>query len=173
MTPGSVFPARFTTAEGVRSAALGAILAGGLLGGALLIGAEFTPLFTVSAAGGGGPVKSVGTGSHQSYALVPLALLGAALAFLAWREESHSAVLAIGLLGLIALLIALLGDLPDAGASGVIRSSTGRYLAANATPGVGLYLETLGAVVLLITSVCGLLLLGRRDTAAGGAAGLR
>lgn len=138
----------------------GAILAGGLLGALLLLVAEFTPLFAVSTSAAGSPVKSVGTGSHHAYAMVPIALLAGVLAYGVWRVGSRPALLSIGLLAVIALLISLLGDLPDAHTSGLITSSGGHYVSASSSPGAGLYLETLGGVVLLITCVCGFLLLG-------------
>ncbi|MEA2159250.1 MAG: hypothetical protein QOD66_1630 [Solirubrobacteraceae bacterium] len=138
----------------------GAILAGGLLGALLLLVAEFTPLFDISTGAGGSPVKSVGTGSHHAYAMVPIALLAAALAYGVWRVGSRPALLSIGLLAVISLLISLLGDLPDAHTSGLITGSGGHYVTASSNPSAGLYLETLGGVVLLITCVCGFLLLG-------------
>jgi hypothetical protein len=155
---------------------LTAILVAGLVGAVLLIVAEFTTLFEVHAATSSRPVQTVTTGSHQSYALLPIAVLVAVLAFGIWREGSRVALLAIGLLGAIALLIALLGDLPDAQASGLVGSSTTHYATASPTPGAGLYLETLGAVLLVVTCVSGFLLLGpparrprpRRAPAAGG-----
>ncbi len=149
---------------------IAAILAGGLLGAALLLVAEFTPLFHVNAAGHASPVKTVTTGSHQSYALVPIAVLAAALALGVWWEQSRPALLATGLLGVIALLIALLGDLPDAHASGLIGSSLTQFTDASSSPAVGLYLETLGAVVLVITCVSGFILIGpppKRSRSAG------
>ena len=54
-----------------------AILAGTMLGAVLLLVAEFTTLFEVHAAQATAPVRSVGTGSHHGYALVPIALLAA------------------------------------------------------------------------------------------------
>jgi hypothetical protein len=136
-----------------------AILGGGLLGALLLLVAEFTTLFDIST-GAGPPVKSVGTGSHHAYALVPIALLAALLAYGVWRVGSRPALLAIGLLAVISLLIGLLGDLPDAHASGLLTGAGGHYVTASSTPSAGLYMETLGGVVLLITCVCGFLLLG-------------
>ena len=136
------------------------ILAAGLLGAALLVIAEFTTLFQVHAAGSAAPLKTVTTGAHQTYALLPIALLAAAFAFVVWWQESRAALLAIGLLGAIALLIALFGDLPDARASGLIGSGVTQYTDAFASPGAGLYLETLGAATLVITCVSGFILLG-------------
>ena len=52
------------------------------------------------------------------------------------------------MLGIATLLIALLGDLPDAHATGLIGSSASQYVQGAASPSAGLYLETLGAVLL-------------------------
>jgi hypothetical protein len=137
-----------------------AVLVAGGLGSALLLAAEFTPLLTVRSSAVSGVVATVGTGPHNSYALVPVALLAFALAYAVWRTASRLALLATGVLGLLALLISLLGDLPDARASGLIGSAATRFASASASPSTGLYLETLGSVVLLITAAAGLLLLG-------------
>jgi hypothetical protein len=137
-----------------------AILAGSLLGALLLVVAEFTTLFTVHVETSSAPIKTVATGSHHSYALLLIAIVVAVLAIAVWRDTSRPALLAIGLLGIVALLIALLGDLPDAHASGLAGSSTTHYVDASSTPSAGLYLETLGAVVLLITCGVGFIALG-------------
>jgi hypothetical protein len=137
-----------------------AILAGSLLGALLMIVAEFTTLFTVHVETSSRPIKTVSTGSHHSYALLLIALVVAGLALAVWRDSSRPALLAIGLLGVVALLIALLGDLPDAHATGLAGSSATRYVDASSTPSAGLYLETLGAVVLVITCGVGFIALG-------------
>ncbi len=138
----------------------GAILFGGLLGALLLVVAEFTTLFTIRTSAGAPPIPTVGTGSHHTYALVPIAALVIVLSIAVYTAVSRPALLAIGVLSVIALLIALLGDLPDAQATGLIGGGAQHYVAASASPSAGLYMETLGGVVLLITSVCGFLLLG-------------
>ena len=138
----------------------GAILVGGLLGGLLLLVAEFTTLFEIRTSAGATPIKSVGTGSHHTYALVPIAVLAVVLTIAVYTAVSRPALLSIGILAVITLLIALLGDLPDAHASGLVGGGAQHYVAASSTPSAGLYMETLGGVVLLITSVCGFLLLG-------------
>jgi hypothetical protein len=125
----------------------------------VLLAAEFTTLFNVHASNGSAAINSVRTGSHNSYALVPIALLAGVLAVAVWRVASRPALLGIGLLGLVALLIAVIGDLPDARASGLVIRG-GHYIAASSKASTGLYLETLGAVILIATSVCGFLLLG-------------
>ena len=152
-------------ASGTGSRAAAAVALGALLGALLVVISQFTTLYQVHIATNPAPIRSIGTGSNHSYSLLPVALLVVVLAFGFWRVGSRPALLAIGLLGLLSLLIALLGDLPDAHASGLIGSSATHYVQATNTPSVGLYMETLGAVVLMITSVCGFLLIGppRRD----------
>jgi hypothetical protein len=147
-------------ATGGPSGALGAaLLAGGLLGVLLLLVAEFTTLFQVHVAASGTRVRSVSTGSHHSYALALIAVVAAVQAVAAWRAASRPALLALGVLGVVALLIALVGDLPDASATGLVLHS-GHYVIARSTPSAGFYFETLGAVVLLLTTVSGFLLIG-------------
>jgi hypothetical protein len=139
------------------------VLAATLLGSLLLVVAEFTTLFTVHVETSSAPIKTVTTGSHHSYALIPIAVLAAALAIGVFRDGSRPALLAIGLLGIVTLLIALLGDLPDANATGLAGSSSTQLVNASSTPSAGLYLETLGAVVFVIT--CGVALMARAPSA--------
>jgi hypothetical protein len=146
--------------DGAGAPVRAAILAGGLLGALLLVVAEFTTLFEVHVQTSPVPIKSVGTGSHHSYALIPIAVVVTVFAVAVLREGSRPALLAIGLLGVGALVLALVGDLPDARASGLVGTSVTHYVDANSTPSAGLYLETLGAVVLIITSGAGFLMLG-------------
>jgi hypothetical protein len=149
------------------------VMGGGLLGAALLLVAEFLPLFQVHSSARAAVVTTTSTGSHHAYALVPIAALAVALAFSVWRSRSRFALVATGVLGLVALGIALLGDLPDAQASGLIRTAAGTFTEASSSVSTGLYVETLGAIVLLITAGAGLLLLGaplRPPRPAGGTA---
>jgi hypothetical protein len=139
---------------------LAGVLAGGFLGALLLLVAEFTVLFEVHVASTPLPLQSVTAGSHHTYALLPIALVASALSFGVWRAGSRPALLAIGVMGVIALLITLLGDLPDAHAKGLVGSATTHFAEASSTPKAGFYMETLGAVVLVITSVSGFILLG-------------
>jgi hypothetical protein len=150
--------ARGGRSEGTSPAIRRAVLAGGLVGSSLLLVAEFTPLFTIHTSSSHAAIKTIQTGSHHSYALVPIAVLTIVLALEVWRSGSRLALLATGLLGIVALLIALLGDLPDAHATGLVGSLATGLKIASASPSAGLYLETLGGVVLLITAAAGLLL---------------
>jgi hypothetical protein len=135
----------------------GAVLAGALVGATLLLVAEFLPLFEVRTRARNSVVTTVQSGSHHAYALLPIALLAAGLA-LAWRRSpTRLTALAMAVLGVAALVIALGRDLPDAQSNG-IEHSGGTYVTAAASPRAGLYLETAGAVVLLISSAGGVLL---------------
>ena len=131
----------------------------GVIGAVLLIAAEFTPLANVASnARGTSALPSLQTGSHNAYALIPLALLAGALSVAARSGRSRLAMLAVGVLGLVALGIALIGDLPDAQATGLIRHGSIGYVSAAASPAAGFYLETLGSVLLLIGAAAGVLL---------------
>jgi hypothetical protein len=136
-----------------------AVLACGFFGAALLIVSEFARLYSVHTSSSRAALQTVTVHAHNSFALVPIALLAAVLTLGAARDGSPPALLAIGLLGVIAILIALVGDLPDAQASGIVLRA-GHYEAASSSPSLGMYLETLGAALLLITSGAGLLLGG-------------
>ncbi len=127
------------------------------LGALLLVVAEFTPLFSVHVASRRAALSTTGAGANHLYALIPLALLGLLLGLAATRTGSRSALGGVIAVGLVALLIGLLHDLPDAQASGVVRSAAGLEL-AKASPDAGMYLETLGAVVMIVGGVAGLLL---------------
>jgi hypothetical protein len=134
---------------------------GVVAGAVVLVVAEFTPLLRVhSGAYRAGVVATIGTGSHHSYALIPVAVLAVALASAARASGNRVALLSVALLGLVALGIALLGDLPDAHAVGLIRQPGGSYVNASSSAAAGLYLETLGAVLLLLSAGAGLLLGG-------------
>jgi hypothetical protein len=132
-------------------------VAGVAAGSLLLIAAEFATLYQVHLATKLTPIQSVTVGSHNSYAMIPIALLATALAVAAWRGGSRAALLAVCVLGVVALLIALLGDLPDASASGLAEHNS---VAATTTPKAGLFLETGGATLLIATGGLAFLLVG-------------
>jgi hypothetical protein len=85
-------------------------------------------------------------------ALLLIALFAAAMIAGALRG-ARPAMAALAALGLVALLIAVIGDVPDLHKTGFIGEV---YEDAAAGPKAGFYLETLGAVLLLVSG--GLLL---------------
>ena len=154
----------------------GVILAGSLLAALLLIVAEFTVLYEVHLATSSVPFRSVSGGHNHSYAMLVVGLAAGALGILVWRTGARAALLAMGVLGVVSLLIALLGDLPDSQATGLAGSAARGFVNASSTPSAGLYLETLGGILLIATSGLGFMMLGVRDhgrprAPAGGAAG--
>ena len=135
-----------------------AVLAGAVLGALLLVVAEFTTLFTVHTAGASAPIKSVSTGSHNSYGLIPVAVLAVVLAWAATSTGNRWALVALLAVGIAALVITLVGDLPDAQASGTIGTVQTGFRSASDKASAGLYLEAAGAIVLMISGGSGLLL---------------
>ncbi len=135
------------------------VLACGFLAAAMLVASEFAQLYSVHTSATRTALVTVTGHAHNAFALVPIALLAALLSWGGAREGSPPALLAIGVLGVLALVIALAGDLPDAQASGIVLRA-GHYVAASSSPSLGLYLETAGAVLLMIASGAGLLLGG-------------
>jgi len=149
---------------------LASVIAGGaLIAAALLVVAEFTRLYSVRVIGKIAPVATVTSGAHHDYALIPIGALVVALALAAWRGAGRPALLALGALAVITLLIALLVDLPDANRTGLL-SSGPRFELGSSTPGLGFYLETLGAVLLLVTAGVGVLAGPAPGAGAGAAA---
>lgn len=148
---------------GSRRGAPGAPVAAALAGAVVLVAAELTPLYRLHVVTSQVSAGTVSAGSHNSWALIPVAVLAAALAVVPMRAGSRPGMAAVAALGLLALAIALLGDLPDTSAQGVIH---GNLLAAT-TPAIGIYLETLGAVALLAAGGGALLLSGRPQAGAG------
>jgi hypothetical protein len=136
-------------------------LAIAVLGALALVAAEFLALLHVrSSQRGTGVIASVLTGSHDSFALIPIALIALVFVAAAIRAPARAPLAALLALGLIALAIALLGDLPDARATGLLRLAGGSYASAQASPAAGFYLETLGAVALIAGGGAGLLAAG-------------
>jgi hypothetical protein len=130
------------------------------LGALLILVSQFTALYHVHVATSSAAIKTVGTGANHAWAPIPIGLLAAALAFAVYRKRSRAALVALAVLGIVTLLIALLGDLPDAHATGIVGSGASQYSEGTSTPSAGLYMETLGAILLLISGGVGLLLLG-------------
>jgi MFS superfamily sulfate permease-like transporter len=139
------------------------VVAGGLLGAALLIAAEFLPLFEVRTSARNSVAQTVIAGSHHSWGLLPIGVLAAGLAIAWWRSPGRLPLVAMAVLGVAALVIALGRDLPDAQSSGLERSG-GTYVLAAASPKIALYLETAGGVILLLSSGAGLMLTPRPNS---------
>jgi hypothetical protein len=143
-----------------RGFAITAVALTAALGALLVLISQFAALYHVHVVTTSAPVKTVGTGANHAWAPIPIALLAAALAFAVYRKGSRAALVALMVLGIVALVIALVGDLPDAHATGIVGSGASQYAEGTSTPSAGLYMETLGAILLLISGGVGLLLPG-------------
>jgi hypothetical protein len=137
-----------------------AVLAGGLLGAGLLVASEFATLYEVHTSSTRTAIQTVAGHSHNGWAFIPIAALAILLAYGAARQGSRPALLALGLVGVLSLTIAVAGDLPDSHTSGLIGSTATHYVSASSSAGAGLYLETLGSVLLMIGCGAGFLLAG-------------
>jgi hypothetical protein len=152
-------------------AARAAVALGALLGAVLILVSQFTALYHVHSAASSLPIETVGTGANHAWAGIPLALAAGALAYAVYRFGNRAALVGLLALGVATLLIALLSDLPPTHATGLVGSTATGYTRAISTRSAGLYMETLGAVVLLISGGVGLLM--RAGSPAGGQAPAR
>jgi hypothetical protein len=134
-----------------------AVVAVAALGAVLLVVAEFVTLYSVHVAGRSAAVQTIQGGSNNSYAMIPIALVGVILGLAAIGGGGRLALAALCVVGLVALIIGLVGDLPSAQHSGLIHTG-GHYLNGAASPSEGMYMETLGAVLLIVAAGLGLLL---------------
>lgn len=149
-------------------AALGLAIAA-VAGPLLLIVSDFTTLFearTVTAVIPGGRVAG---GSQHLYAMVIIGLVALPMAYGAIRGGSQPSMIALAVFGVLAIGIALAKDLPAATGPSTIKNARA-YESTQSTPKLGLYLETLGAALLLIAGGGSLVLTaglrggnGRRD----------
>ena len=143
---------RFVTARRV-----GAAFA--LAGVVLLVIAELTTVYEVTVGGLQIVKRSATGGENHGYALLVIAVVALAMTGLALRGARPPA-LALAALGVVALAIALLVDLPDTRASGDLPESLA-YEQARARARAGLWLELPGGALLVVAG--GLLASSRRD----------
>jgi hypothetical protein len=125
-----------------------------LAGAAMLIVAEFTPVIRI-VVGDHVTKNTIDGGGRHAYSLLLIGLAGGAMAVGAWRGGSRPAMAALAALGALALLIAILRDVPALDDTGVYGL---QYEDASAGPAAGFYLETLGGALLLIAGGAWLML---------------
>jgi hypothetical protein len=120
------------------------------LGALLLIVAEFSTLYEVRAITAVVPGGTKTAGANHLYALIPIGLLAFLMAWGAVLGGSRPAAYALTTLGVVALFVVLVQDLPVVNDEGLLAET---YESAKASPQAGFYLESLGAVVLLAAGV--------------------
>jgi hypothetical protein len=142
------------------------VLAAAFAGAALLIAADFSTLVEIKVI----TVVKARLSGHGQHSWA-MAILGVAALPLAWgaaRRGARPAMLGLIVIGVVALLIALIGDLPDTRSTGVIGQ---QYEEAAARAGPGFYLETGGALLLVLAGVGGLVLGAKPATSSDSAPG--
>ncbi len=143
---------RLAFPRGIRPAVVVVAAAGAVL----LVVAEFTTLYGVHVATRSAPVETISGGSNNSYAMIPIALLAVFLGLAAIGGGGRWALGALGVVGVVALLISLVGDLPGAHQSNHLIRFGGRFVLGSSKPSAGMYIETLGAVLLVVAAGLGL-----------------
>jgi hypothetical protein len=133
-----------------------ALAAAAFIGAVMLVVADFTTLFRVhTAAGVTVPHGSVAGHDNHSFAMLLIGVAALPLAYAATRYGGRPAMAGLAGLGLIALIIAIGFDLSDATGTNTLART---FEDATGSPGAGFYLETLGAVLLLVSGGGGLVL---------------
>jgi hypothetical protein len=140
----------------------GGLLALAAIGALLLIVSDFQTLYQVKVLT---VVEKTVVGHDQhSFAMLLIGLAALAMSLgIAFAGRARTAMAAVALLGVVALLIALIGDLPDVNSTGVIGQN---YSNASVSAKIGFWTETVGAVALIFSGASMLLLslsTGQRD----------
>ena len=133
-----------------------------LLAGALLLAvAEFVTLVDIVAITASIPGASQTGGEHHGYALLVVAIALVPMSIGAVVGGSRPAAVACLVLAIVALVVVLVIDVPDLDETGLFGRT---YEAAEASPRTGFYLESAGAVLVIVGAVGTLLLRpGERD----------
>ena len=135
---------------------------------AMLGASQFTDIFHLTPPGGEA-LKAIDAADQHGYATLVLA--GFALFLLVvtmvarGQPIAQMAAVAIAVCGLVALLIFLIGDLPDVNKIGTLDDPRQSFIDAEAKPVAGFWLELVGALVL---TICGAALATMRPGERGG-----
>ena len=122
---------------------------------AMLGASQFTDIFHLTPPGGEA-LQAISSKDQHGYATLVLAIFALILLLVSVgaRDEQlkQVAAMAVAICGLIALLIFLIGDLPDVNKVGTLDDPRQSFIDAEAKPVAGFWLELVGALVL---TVCG------------------
>ena len=122
---------------------------------AMLGASQFTDIFHLTPPGGEA-LQAISSKDQHGYATLVLAILALLLLVptIAARDQQmrQVAAMAVAVCGLIALLIFLIGDLPDVNKVGTLDDPRQSFIDAEAKPVAGFWLELIGALIL---TVCG------------------
>jgi hypothetical protein len=151
----------FLTRVGIEPGYVAAVMlaVAGVAGPVLLVVGDFFPLYEVRTVAAQIPDGTITGGTNHLYSMVLLGLASGLMAYGAIRGGSRPAMIALASLGVVAAVVALGNDLPDATGESTLNRSYG-YASATAYPKIGFYLETLGAALTIIAGVGALVLTG-------------
>jgi hypothetical protein len=126
-----------------------------IAGAAALFASEFMTTFQLSSTGQ--PLCDVGAAGRHHFALGVLAIFAVVAVIIAVTSASKPAAIAVGIAGVIALILFLTIDLPHANNTGTLAgcsaSTTGSFFEAKAIPQAGFWLEMVGALALALSGV--------------------
>jgi hypothetical protein len=117
---------------------------------AVLIASEFTTTFEFTPPGAEALAEQSAADRHH-YAPVVLAVFAVVALVIAVANGSKPAATAVAACGVIALLIFLLVDVPDAGNVGTLDDARQTFATAEAVPKEGFWLQLIGALGLAIS----------------------
>lgn len=117
---------------------------------AILAASELMTLFEFTPPGGGEPLEQQMAADQHGYTMLVLAVFALiALAF-AIGTGSRPASLAIAIAGAVALLIFVIGDLPDVNKIGALDDERELFVDAKAEPRAGFWLALIGSLLLTV-----------------------
>jgi hypothetical protein len=103
-------------------------------------------------AAGGDTLQVSDASDRHSYALLILAAFAIAMVVLHVRSGARPPALAAAAAGLIAVMVFLIGDLPDVNKVGDLSDPAAGLIVARADPQAGFWLELVGALGLLLSA---------------------
>jgi amino acid transporter len=122
---------------------------------AMLAASQFMSIFELTPPGGEA-LSEIDAADQHGYATLVLAAFALVLIAVSIATRglpiSEMAAMAVAVCGVVALLIFLIGDLPDAGNVGTLDDAGESFIDAKAEPQAGFWFELVGSLVL---AVCG------------------
>ena len=124
-------------------------------GAALLAGSQFTTMFELTPPGGEA-ISTIDASDQHGYATLVLAVSALVMLVIGIGARTESlaqvAAFAVAACGVVALLIFLVVDLPDANNIGTLDDARESFIDAKAEPAAGFWFELVGSLLL---AVCG------------------
>jgi hypothetical protein len=126
-----------------------------IAGAGALFASELMTTFQLSTTGE--PLCNIGASGRHHFAMGILAIFAVAAVIVAVTSASKPAAIAVGIAGVIALILFLTIDLPHANNTGTLggcsEATTGQFFEAKAIPQAGFWLEMVGALALALSGV--------------------